>query len=211
MVTSLRLILIVLLIMIFLTVSRGGIIAFVITLFFLFRKKLKLIILTLLIITAIFVAIPKPQSEGLNIFRTASIQTRLIDYQKAFKIWQKSPILGIGYNHIRVEKDKLEDKPLTEKYNPSHAISSFHSSFLIILVTMGVIGLVMYLWVLWSLAKMSEFSLYVTVFLSLASIFDNVLLHPFILFLYFTIICLTKRHAELVSASKKIDPESSSG
>ena len=210
-VTSLRLILIVLLIMIFLTVSRGGIIAFVITLFFLFRKKLKLIILTLLIITAIFVAIPKPQSEGLNIFRTASIQTRLIDYQKAFKIWQKSPILGIGYNHIRVEKDKLEDKPLTEKYNPSHAISSFHSSFLIILVTMGVIGLVMYLWVLWSLAKMSEFSLYVTVFLSLASIFDNVLLHPFILFLYFTIICLTKRHAELVSASKKIDPESSSG
>jgi len=191
-VTSLKLIPIVLMLMIFLTVSRGGITAFVITLLFIFREKLKLIILSLLIVTVIFIVIPKPQSEGLNILRTSSIQTRLIDYQKAFKIWKKSPILGIGYNHIRFEKDKLEEKPLTEKYNPSHASSSFHSSFLIILATTGVIGLAIYLWVLWSLAKMSDFSSYATVFLSLASIFDNVLLHPFILFLYFTMIVLSQ-------------------
>ena len=193
-VTSLKFIPAVLFIMIFLTVSRGGIIAFIITLLFVFRKKIKAILLGLFIIAVIFIDVPKPQSEGLNIFRTSSIQTRLIDYQKAFKIWQKSPVLGIGYNHIRFEKDKLEEKPLTEKYNPSHASSSFHSSFLIILVTSGVIGLAIYLWVLWSLAKMSDFSLYATVFLSLASIFDNVLLHPFILFLYFTMIAIQVIH-----------------
>ena len=186
------LLLTILLVMMILTISRGGIIAFVITLLLVFRKKLKLITLSLLIITAIFIAVPKPQSEGLNIFRTASIQTRLIDYQKAFKIWQKSPIIGIGYNHIRFEKDRLEENILTNKYNPSHASSSFHSSFLIILVTTGVVGLVIYLWLLWSLAKISDFSMYATLFLAVTSIFDNVLLHPFVLFLYFTLIALTQ-------------------
>jgi len=83
------LLLMVLLIMLILTVSRGGIIAFVITLLFVFRKKIKMILLGLFIIAVLFVVVPKPQSEGLNILRTASIQTRLIDYQKALKIWQK--------------------------------------------------------------------------------------------------------------------------
>ena len=184
--------LVVITIMIVLTISRGGIIAFVITLLFIFRKKLKLILFGILIILLVFITVPKPQSEGLNLLRTSSIQTRIIDYQKAIKIWLKSPVVGIGYNHIRFEKDLLEENLLVEKYNPSHASSSFHSSFLIILVTLGVIGLGLYLWVLWDLGKPGGFAFYSTLFLSLISIFDNVLLHPFILFVYFSMIAISQ-------------------
>lgn len=180
----------ILFILFFLTYSRGGLLALLVTvaIFSLQKMKLTYLLAGIAIVISLFVLVPRNISEGLNLARTTSIQTRLADYNKAILIWQKKPIFGIGYNHIRFEKDSYEEEVVTEKYNPSHASSSFHSSFLIILVTSGVIGVMLYGWLLFSIAKLNTFSFYSMIFLSVFSLTDNVLLHPFILFLFFTLI-----------------------
>lgn len=181
----------------FLTYSRGGFLALTITLvvFSARKMKLKYLLAGVAIMVCAYVILPKNLSEGLRLARTTSIQTRITDYNKAIRIWQKNPALGIGYNHIRFEKDSYEEEIITEKYNPSHASSSFHSSFLMILVTGGVVGLILYLRLIASLAKISSVAFYSIIFLSVFSLTDNVLLHPFILFLLFTLMSIT-RHSE---------------
>ncbi len=179
-------------ILFFLTYSRGGFLAVlvVIALFSLRKMKITYLLAGIAVMVCAYVIMPKNMSEGLNLMRTTSIETRLADYSKAIKIWQRNPLLGIGYNHIRFEKDSYEADVITEKYNPSHASSSFHSSFLIILATSGVVGLLLYLYLLGWLANSNGFAFYSVIFLSVYSLTDNVLLHPFMLFLLFFLIPL---------------------
>lgn len=175
-----------------LTYSRGGFLALLVTLAVYSFRKMKVAYLLVFVAVGLllYIVVPKNLSEGLNLTRTTSIKTRFIDYEKAFKIWQKSPVVGIGYNHIRAEKDKYEEEPLIEKYNPSHASASFHSSFLIVLVTSGIIGLLLFCIMLWQLSQVHLFAYYGVIFLSVYSLTDNVLLHPFILFVFFSAISI---------------------
>jgi len=176
-----------LLVLSFLTYSRGGLLGLVAlcVVYVLKKQNWRLLVFVVFILVGGFLVIPKGSSEGINLLRTTSIEARINDYEKAITIWKKSPIVGIGYNHIRYEKDEYEEQVFYGPYNPSHGSTAFHSSFLVILVTSGVIGLILYLWMLFSFAKMSEFMLLCIVFLSIVSIFDNVLLHPFLLYLVF--------------------------
>ncbi len=183
-------------VLLFLTYSRGAFIALFVSILVYSFNKMKLHYASFFLIALIIgiSLIPKNTSEGINLLRTSSINTRFIDYRKGITIWkEKGLFTGIGYNHIRFEKDPYEEKPIVEKYNPSHASSSFHSSFLMILVTGGVIGLVLFIWLLWNIAKINEFAFYSVIFLSVFSLFDNVLLHPFILFLFFTLISILQK------------------
>ncbi len=177
----------------FLTYSRGAFIALFITIAFYSFRKMKLQYVAFFVAAVILgvLLIPKNGSEGINLLRTSSINTRFIDYTKAVSIWQKSPVTGIGFNHIRFEKDSYEENPIAEKFNPSHASSSFHSSFLMILVTGGIIGLGLFLWLLRNAAGINAFAFYSVIFLSVFSLFDNLLLHPFVLFLWFTLISIS--------------------
>ena len=130
--------------------------------------------------------------EGVNLLRTSTIQSRMVDYDQGLKLWQKNPVLGVGYNRIRYFKQDLGE----ELRGASHAGASFHSSYLIILVTTGVIGLVAFVYWLWTTSKISNFALISAVFLGVYSLFDNILLHPFILFLWPTLIGLTSRRKQ---------------
>ncbi len=171
----------------FLTYSRGGYLAFLITaiLYAIRKVPIKQIVGFILLVALIVALLPKGQNESINLLRTTSIFTRARDYMIGIEVWQKNPITGIGFNHIRYEKDQYAPEPITEEFNPSHASASFHSSFLMILVTGGVIGLGFYMWVLYRIAGVNEFAKYSLIFLSVLSLSDNVLLHPFILFLFF--------------------------
>lgn len=179
------------LVVILLTYSRGAYIAlyFSILVFCIFKKKYFLLIfITVISIVGILIA-PNARSESVNLLRTTSIEARLLDYQRGMEIWRKSPIFGIGYNHIRFEKSKYINEVFLEKYNPSNGISAFHSSFLTILVSGGIIGLHLFLYLLYSLAKQNKIICICICFLSFQSLFDNVILHPFIvLFLGFIIL-----------------------
>jgi len=171
-------------ILIALTYSRGAFLAIlsVILLFGILLKRYKIAVVMIGTIIILILLIPKAQTESINLMRTTSITARLEDYSKGFEIWKKNPIFGIGYNHIRFEKETYIDEVFVEEYNPSHGIASFHSSFMIILVTGGVGGLALFSYILFTLSRKSTYFLMSIVFLSTISLFDNVLLHSFILF-----------------------------
>lgn len=172
-------------ILIVLTFSRGVYVALLVTLTFYFaRKNAKYIFLVLAFFIMLILVLPKPLGEGVRLTRTSTINSRLHDYSKGFDIWKKDPVLGVGYNRIRYVKKEYD----------SHAGASFHSSLLTILVAGGGIGLLIYLGVLIKLAQINTFSFYNILFLSIASLFDNLLLHPFVLFLYFTSLAYSSTH-----------------
>ncbi|OGK17358.1 hypothetical protein A2774_04125 [Candidatus Roizmanbacteria bacterium RIFCSPHIGHO2_01_FULL_39_12c] len=151
------------------------------------KKRFKAILVFIFLFGALILLSPKPFGEGVNLMRTFSIRSRVADYQNALKIWEKNPIFGIGYNRLRYAKVKLN---LIEEAGSelTHSGASFHSSFLIILATSGTAGLVFFISLLVGLARLHQPARYPLMFLSLLSLGDNVLLHPFVLFLLVTIL-----------------------
>ncbi len=165
-----------------LTYSRGfyiSVIAVVAAL--LIKSKLyKWIFLVIGLFVFLLTLLPRPFGEGVNLRRTATVQARILDYKEAIKIWRVNPILGVGYNHLPQIKE-LKNKNMTI---PDHAASAFHSSFLTVLVTGGIIGLLFFLLALVNLAKISPTSFYYVTFLSVFSLTDNIFLHPYVLFFF---------------------------
>lgn len=173
---------------VFLTYSRSLYGAFlVVALFILARRSMRIAVLFTVLFIVVLVVLPKPFGEGVNLFRTYSLVSRAKDYKDAVELWSKRPVLGYGYNTIRALKLKngLLDKKTADI---SHSGASFHSSFLIILVTGGIIGLIAYVSFLVTIARTSFVGGVVVVFVSLLSVSDNVFLHPFILLIVFFLI-----------------------
>lgn len=167
-----------------LTFSRNFYIAFVLSIicYLIIYKNWKIVLITLLSFILILFLVPKQFGPGVGLLRAFTFQSRVEEYANAIKIWQKSPLIGIGYNRIRYLKEKYGQ--LNVKLNTdSHSASSYSSSFAIILVTGGIIGFLIFLISLFKVASMSDFSLVIIIFVSLMSLADNIILHPFILFL----------------------------
>lgn len=186
-----------------LTYSRGALVAGLSTLGYLLLRSMKLQLLSTIIVIMLFglVLSGKSNLESTNLFRTSSIQSRMTDYQQGVEIWSQNIISGIGYNHIRFEKETYIDEVFVEDYNPSHGISSFHSSFLIVGVTTGVIGLAIAFIGLVQLWSVNMFTKLAVIFLSIISLFDNVFLHPFILVLFALMLVLN--HSSRISPSSQ--------
>ncbi|MGB9707335.1 MAG: O-antigen ligase family protein [Microgenomates group bacterium] len=140
------------------------------------RKKIKFIFLFLLTFALILILAPKPFGEGVNLKRQFSIISRLNDYRAAFNIWKKYPIFGIGYNRIGFYK------PIDGLF-PSHSNFSFSSSYLIILVCGGIVGFFLFLSGLLKLFFQEKNSRIYLFFIYFLSFFDNIILHPFVIFL----------------------------
>lgn len=153
------------------------------------RRNLRAVFTALVLVALFVVFSPKPSGEGVNLLRTSTIESRVFDYDQGFKLWQKSPVFGVGYNRIRYYKPVI-GKELSGK---SHAGASYHSSFLIILVTAGLVGLGAFSYWLWTIAQINSFATISAIFLGVYSLFDNILLHPFILFLWPVLIGITSR------------------
>jgi len=178
------------LILTILTFSRGAYLAIIVVIIFtlISKKKYRIMIALFIFIVTIIIVLPRSNIESTNIFRTASVYSRIDDYSKGLQIWRKHPIIGIGYNHIRSQKSAFDDEVYVEDYNPSHGISSFHSSFLIILATTGLIGLTIFLLLIHKIYALSFLTGGLIIFVSTISILDNVLLHPIIMLTLFLII-----------------------
>jgi O-antigen ligase len=153
------------------------------------KNNIKLLGIVVLIILGFIVLAPKPFGEGVKLFRTSTIESRLVDYRVGLNLFLKNPLIGVGYNRIRYFKPP--DTSLIRGL--SHAGASFHSSYLIVAVTSGVVGLGAFLYWFWLTGRMSDFALVSGVFISVYSLFDNIILHPFVLFLWPILIGLTSR------------------
>ena len=161
-----------------LTYSRGFYISILITLiYYLFRNKnIKYIFLLFGVFIISLYIIPKPFGEGVNLLRVYSIESRIYQNREGLKNWYKNPLFGVGYNHL-----KSVNKILS--VYPEHASSAYPSSFITVLATSGLVGLFFFVFALKNLWNYSKMSRYFILFLSVFSLMDNILLHPFILFL----------------------------
>jgi len=174
---------------------------FIVSLLMFFRKRIMIGIIILAVIGSIgLFVLPKPAGESVNLLRTFSIYSRLDNYKEALQDWSHSPVKGVGYNRIRYTRAQSDFSSEVDKEN-NHAGASYHSTFLVVLVTGGVIGLIFFIYLLVSFTKLSSTTLWSTVFLSLLSLTDNVLLHPFVLILFLLFI---------VGSSKQVSPSDSS-
>lgn len=145
------------------------------------KKRIIPVFIAATILVILFV-IPKPWGEGVNLGRSFSIESRYTDMKLALNIAYENPIFGIGYNHIRQEKELSK---MVGKNDVTHAGASFHSSYLIILVTSGIGGFLIFLRLLYEGMKNLKILLLSFLYICILSLVDNILLHPFILFLLF--------------------------
>lgn len=126
-----------------LTYSRSSYLAYFVSVcVFGFRyKKISLPILALILGIATFFLLPRGMGgEGVNIGRTSTVNARLETWEEAWRVFKKSPILGFGFDTYRYAR---ETKDLPNSL-PSHSGSSPESSLFLVMATMGVAGLVAY-------------------------------------------------------------------
>lgn len=144
-----------------LTFSRASYLAFGIGLIILFltRKKIKLILLVALLGVIVYL-IPKPFGEGVNLFRTFSIFSRVESWQSGLNLFIDKPILGWGYNTLR---------------NAEGGRFQVDNSFIFLLATTGIAGFFAFINLLIKIfrqAKDKEMLLIITTIL-IHSLFNN--------------------------------------
>jgi O-antigen ligase len=171
-----------------LTFSRLTFISLIITclVYFIKNKQLKYLIVFLLAFGLGIMLLPKPVGEGVNLLRTVTLESRARDYEKAFGYWLKSPLFGYGYNRIRYLQPQTESN--------LHSGASFSSSYLIVLVSTGILGLLLFLKLLFDMSRINLFAYYGIIFLSLISLGDNIILHPLVIFIYGSLILFFVSH-----------------
>ena len=158
-----------------LTYSRSTFLSFLIAFGFisLSQKKIKIFILSILLVFVTLFVLPRQPGEGTKLERTSSIYAKVENYQEGFKLFFTSPLTGIGYNNLPIIR-KIDSR--------SHAISGFDGSLLTILVTTGVIGLTLFIFGFYVFFNQSNL-LKKTMLISLLvhSLFANSLLYPWVL------------------------------
>lgn len=147
------------------------------------KKSKKYALITLILFTFLlfgFQIYNRLVAEPRNISREKSASFRLSTWQQGFAIFGKNPVLGIGFNAYRygIKEFNLGD----ENFLKSHGSSSNDSSLLFVASTTGIIGLLVYLYFLFSLIKTKDKIVIASILgLLIHSVFANSLFYPPIL------------------------------
>ena len=169
-----------------LTYSRAGYVAFLggILTFLLAKKSLKKVLVIMGLFAFIVLLIPSFGSEGVHLGRTKSIFARLESYSEAIKLTAKSPVFGVGFNNLCVAKDKFLGQ--TANFQ-SHACSGIESSLLMLLATSGVVGIIVFVYLIYWIIREIPKDIYGLTFISslvallLHSLFVNSLFYPWVM------------------------------
>lgn len=109
----------------------------------------------------------------MNLWRTASVEQRLVSWNQAFGVWKEHPWLGVGFNNYGVG---------SREYGvgkESHAGRAPSGSWLLLLSTLGVAGgivigsLVISYWL-----RLDNFWKAVTLMVGVHAVFNNTLFYP---------------------------------
>lgn len=189
-----------------LTFSRSSYLMFTISFLTLssLKRSIKLFIATLVLSAILllgFQAYTQLVSKPHNIDRTKSASFRLNTWQQGLNLFQKSPLLGVGFNSYRFGLDQY-DLSLDDNFLSSRGATTNDFSLLYVLATTGVLGLASFLLFLGSLLKYgfsnlkNPLSLVLICSISgllIHSVFNNNLFYPFILIPLLLITCAIPR------------------
>lgn len=161
-----------------LTYSRSTYLSFLLAFTFIsFKsKKLKIFLISLLLIVSTILILPRQAGEGTKLERTSSIKAKIENYQEGWQTFKKAPLIGHGYNTLSFIRDIKDPK--------SHSNSGFDGSIMTLLTTTGVIGTLLFLFGLKSFYKdttLIKKTFIITILFH--SLFANSLLYPWILLL----------------------------
>lgn len=183
------------------TFSRGAYLTFGVSFLTLtiLNRSIKLFLLTGMLSLGLFLGYSSYQKSVAvprNIDRTKSAEYRLDSWQQGFLMFQKNPVLGVGYNAYRygLEQYKLAD----QNFISSRGASSNDSSFLFVLATTGVLGLASYLTFLFSIMWIGRKNYILLAGLAgliVQSFFANTLFYPFLLIWIVIISSTIKSHS----------------
>lgn len=135
-----------------LTYSRGALLMFFSSVFIysVIIKQWKIIGGTLILFAVLFVALsPWYYIENTNLLRTFSTKERIKTSEQALKIFKENP-LGVGFNTYRYAREKYGDRD-GSLFGPSHAGAGVDNSFILVLVTTGIPGLIAYVYLLFKM------------------------------------------------------------
>jgi len=144
---------------VYLTYSRSALIMLLVslTVFLVLIKKIRILVLVLIVFVAFIFLSPKAfQTEGTNIFRIYSSQERVKSAQVAVKIIEQSPVFGVGFNAYRYAQKRyvnLNDS----KWETTHSGAGTDNSFLFVLATAGIVGFVVYIYLIYKLFLLANF------------------------------------------------------
>lgn len=178
-----------------LTYSRSSYVMLCVSLisFYALRKMYKVLFLSCFLLLCGVLLVPKDiKSEGVNLLRTASITARIGEYKKAVEIASQRPVFGVGFNAYRAAQIRNGNiSVLTDQ--PDHAGAGVPNSFLFVLATSGVVGLLGYgaFWLLHikrGIQKKNALLLACCMGLLVHSLFENTLFYPFLMFQYMMIL-----------------------
>lgn len=140
----------------YLTYSRSALLMLalsIVTYLFILGKRKLIILVVLAIVLAIFI-IPKSfQTEGTNFLREFSSEQRIQSFEKSISIFQTSPIYGVGFDAYRYAMNKrgLVDA----NWSITHSGAGTDNSFMFVLATTGIVGLIVFLWLLYKIVQIA--------------------------------------------------------
>lgn len=145
------------LISVYLTYSRSAFLMLVlgVVVFLYLLGKRKVILVTVIILIALIFISPKAfKTEGTDFLRVNSSSERVESLQTAVKIFQDSPIYGVGFNAYRYAQNR---HGLNNIYwQTTHSGAGTDNSFLFILATNGVVGLAFYLYLIFKIGQLAS-------------------------------------------------------
>lgn len=125
-----------------LTFSRASYLACVvgIVVYHILTRRVFSFILICLYAAIIFLLLPRPAGEGVNLQRQSTVQFRLENWQQAITISKDNLWLGVGYNRYRYVQREYNFLP-TSDWQVSHSAAGVDNSILFIIATTGILGL----------------------------------------------------------------------
>ncbi|OGH35344.1 MAG: hypothetical protein A2958_03325 [Candidatus Levybacteria bacterium RIFCSPLOWO2_01_FULL_38_13] len=169
---------------ILLTYSRSAFIMLIVgavMFFILKRRPIYIVILVFLFVVLTFLLPKAYKTEGTNFLRIVSSEARFDSARLAFNIFKDNPVFGVGFNSYKFARQRYGSKISVT----SHADATTDNSYLFILATTGIIGLILYLSIWYKLIKSNKkLSLFIpsTVSIFVGSLFINGLFYSFIMF-----------------------------
>jgi O-antigen ligase len=148
------------LIAVYLTYSRSALIMLIaaVVTYLIIQKRKKLIVAAIIALVAIVFFLPKSfTTEGTNFLRFASSSERINSLQTGAKIFQQSPVFGVGFNAYRYAQHK---NGMTNAYwEVTHSGAGTDNGFLFVLTTAGIVGLAAFAYLLFKVFALAKVNL----------------------------------------------------
>jgi len=196
------------LVAIFLTYSRSSFLMLIgaMSVYYVMRGLYRYALIGIIVIVLGIAVIPKnARSEGVHLLRTASVDSRLIEYSQALEIFKEHPGVGVGFNAYRyaqLDRGFVWQQTAVQ----DHAGAGVPNSFLFLLVTTGIAGTTFFIAGIGSFLRMAlrqKNALIVSCVVGLCvhALFENTLFYPFLMFQYM-ILLGTMTYAKPVDTSE---------